>query len=99
MRGQRRPAHLNYPEDLIEFEAVDKHGRGCGNVEVDLEMPVVTSIGKFALMGATDDGGLWALLLQWEDEVAERWGVVKLSKDAILNCLPPGPRWKAIVLE
>ena len=54
--------------------------------------------GKFALLAATDDA-FWAVMLVWEDGMAERRGVVELSKSILDGCLPPGPRWKAVVLK
>lgn len=53
--------------------------------------------GKFALLIASDDS-FGALMLIWQDGIAERRGVAKLSKNVIDSCLPPGPRWKAIIL-
>jgi hypothetical protein len=75
---------------------MDKYGEACGTVYVDTDMPEIRE-GKFALLAANDDS-FWTLMVRWEDMVAERRGVAVLSKDVIDSCLPPGPRWKGIVL-
>lgn len=80
----------------IDYRAMDKYGESCGKVYVDTDMPEIRE-GKFALLAANDDS-FWALMVRWEDTVAERRGVAVLSKDIIDSCLPPGPRWRGIVL-
>jgi hypothetical protein len=85
-----------YPDGLVNYQAIDKYGKSCGTVNMDTTVPE-TGEGKFALLAASD-GNFWALMLMWKDGVAERRGVAILSKTVIDNCLPPGPRWKAVVL-
>ena len=74
----------------------DKDGNECGVLRKDEKMHG-PGVGKFAIVAAVDDG-LWALHLAWADGVAERRGIVKLNPTVLDNCLPPGPRWKAVVL-
>jgi hypothetical protein len=92
---RRAPTRKN-PMGLADCGAVDKYGESCGMVQMDTTVPEIGD-GKFALLAADDDG-FWALMLMWKDGVAERRGVAYLSKGVINVCLPPGPRWKAIVL-
>lgn len=39
-----------------------------------------------------------AILLEWKGPVAERRGCGTLDKRAFKDCLPPGPKWKEIIL-
>jgi len=84
------------PTGHVNFEAIDRYGEKCGTVEVDTIMAEATE-GKFALL-AVDEQEIWALMLKWEDDIAERRGVARLSKEVLDTCLPPGPRWKAVIL-
>jgi hypothetical protein len=77
-------------------EVLDRNGEKCGTIV----MNTTTSeevMGQFALL-AVDDQEFWALLLEWEDGITERRGMAKLRKPALVRCLPPGPRWKLVVL-
>jgi hypothetical protein len=96
LRLKRVPQAHGYPVGLVNYRAMDKYGESCGVVDMDTTVPEIGE-GKFALLAATGDS-FWALMLMWKDGVAERRGVAKLSKDVIGGCLPPGPRWKAVVL-
>ena len=96
LRLKRAPQAHGSSVGLVNYRAMDKYGESCGLVNMDTTVPEIGE-GKFALLAATDDS-FWALMLMWEDGVAERRGVAKLSKDVIDGCLPPGPRWKAVVL-
>jgi hypothetical protein len=93
---KRVPQAHGYPVSLANYQAMDKYGESCGVVDMDTTVPEIRE-GKFALLATTDDS-FWALMLMWKDGVAERCGVAKLSKDVIDRSLPPGPRWKAVVL-
>jgi hypothetical protein len=96
LRLKRAPQENGSSVGPINYQAMDKYGESCGTVYVDTDMPEIRE-GKFALLAAIDDT-FWALMVRWEDTVAERRGVAVLSKDVIDSCLPPGPRWKGIVL-
>lgn len=78
------------------WQAEGKNGEICGNVSLD-SMIADTTVGEFAILAAEEDS-FWALLLQWKNSIAERRGVVQLSRDVLNTSLPPGPLWKAIVL-
>jgi hypothetical protein len=93
---KRKSQRRRQPIGLVDYQAMDKYGKHCGVVEMDTAVPEMRE-SKFALLAADHDG-FWALLLMWKDGVAERRGVAQLSKHIIDRCLPPGPRWKAIVL-
>lgn len=96
LRLKRAPQENGSSVGPVNYQAMDKHGESCGTVYVDTDMPEIRE-GKFALLAANDDS-FWTLMVRWEDMVAERRGVAVLSKDVIDSCLPPGPRWKGIVL-
>ena len=93
-RGSRAKGFL---PGLVNYDAMDKFGKSCGKVKMDTIVPEMAE-GKFALLAVTDDN-FWALMLVWKDGVAERRGIVQLSKSVLDRCLPPGPRWKAITLR
>jgi hypothetical protein len=82
---------------IVNYHAMDRCGKSCGTVKMDTIVPEMAE-GKFVLLAATDDN-FWALMLVWKDGVAERRGIVQLSKSVLDRCLPPGPRWKAITLR
>jgi hypothetical protein len=84
------------PIGHVNLDAIDRFGERCGTVEVDTIVSAATQ-GKFALL-AVSEQKFWALMLKWEDGIAERRGLAILSKKVLKTCLPPGPRWKAIVL-
>jgi hypothetical protein len=80
----------------LKYTAIGNDGAPCGYVQMDKAISEIT-IGIFAIVAA-EDNGLWSLLLNRDNEIAERRGVVKLSSSALEKSLPPGPRWKAIAL-
>lgn len=96
LRLKKLPQEQGGPVGLVNYQAVDKYGESCGVVQMDTLVPEIIE-GKFALLIASDDS-FGALMLIWQDGIAERRGVAKLSKNVIDSCLPPGPRWKAIIL-
>jgi hypothetical protein len=96
LKKQSYRGESGLPTGHVNFEAIDRYGEKCGTVEVDTIMSEATG-GKFALL-AVNEQNFWALMLKWEDEIAERRGVARLSKEVLDTCLPPGPRWNAIVL-
>jgi hypothetical protein len=79
----------------LSFNVIDRLGATCGSVTG--EFTLKGSEQKFAIV-ASDETHFWALLLVWEDDIAERRGVARLPMEILETCLPPGPRWKAIVL-
>jgi hypothetical protein len=88
-----------YLKGHVNYEPIDRYGR---NLDGEVQMDMASSademqVGKFAIL-ASSNTKFWALLLKWENGVAERRGVVTLSKDVLEKCLDPGPRWRAIVL-
>jgi hypothetical protein len=83
-------------ENRHAFDVIDRYGTKCGTADIASTMPEAAE-GKFALL-TMYEGYFWAILLGWEDDIAERRGVARLSAEAIEVCLDPGPRWKAIVL-
>jgi hypothetical protein len=91
------PLHRDTPTNLIDFDAFDGLDRHCGTVDSDISLPVWTSEGQFILVAADVDGFL-ALMVKWEDGITERKGVIRLSSHSINYPLPPGLRWKCIVL-
>jgi hypothetical protein len=44
------------------------------------------------------EGDYYIMLLEWKGLVAERRGFGLLDTSALANCLPPGPKWKKIIL-
>lgn len=93
-------SHISgYPTDHVDYQPIDRYGRDLdGEVQMDMALPAdEMQVGKFAIVAASDTT-FWALLLKWENGVAERRGVVHLSKDVLERCPDPGPRWRAIVL-
>ena len=100
LRLKPKPYIPGYPTSHVNYEPIDRYGR---NLDGEVQMDMASSademqVGKFAIL-ASSNTKFWALLLKWEDGVAERRGVVTLSKDVLEKCLDPGPRWRAIVLE
>lgn len=67
---------------------------------MDAPLATASTEGQFALVTASGRDSFWALLLKWEDGIAERRGVVELEMGigGLSNALRPGPRWKVIVL-
>lgn len=89
---------IEYPPNLIDFDVIDRSGRKIGeDVSMDMAAPWEAQVRQFAII-LSSDTEVWALLLKWEDDVAERRGIVILPKDALDRCLDPGARWKAIAL-
>jgi hypothetical protein len=84
------------PPAYVYFEAIDRYGEKCGTVTIDTTLSEAAE-GKFALL-AVNEQEFWALMLKWDDEIAERRGVARLSKAVLDTCLSPGPRWKAVAL-
>jgi hypothetical protein len=78
------------------FDVINKYGTKCGRADMASAASEVTE-GQFALVNICQRS-FWALVLGWEDGIAVRRGVAKLSEEAIEASLEPGPRWKAIVL-
>jgi hypothetical protein len=99
-RRLRDPAHHDLPDNLLDFDVLTTYDDVCGLVDVDTPLSVTTTEAQFALMAATGRDVFWALMLKWEEGIAERRGIVKLEmgKGGLSNALPPGPRWKMIVL-
>ncbi|KAF2095083.1 HET-domain-containing protein [Rhizodiscina lignyota] len=86
------------PRRRYNLEVVNETGQRHGVIDMDSTGDDESQQGKFALIAAVDDG-FWALLLKFDDNgMAERRGVVKLSKDVLEHSLPPGPRWREVIL-
>jgi len=78
------------------FEVVNQTGRKCGTAEMESPILVANEI-EFAIIlqhGTT----FWALALKWENGIAERCGITRLSSEAVETWLLPDLRWKAITL-
>lgn len=88
---------LRIVENRHAFDVIDRYGTKCGTADMASTISEATE-GKFALL-AMYEGYFWAIVLGWEDDIAERRGVARLSTEAIEACLDPGPRWRAIVLR
>ena len=87
------------PKDVlgvVNYQAINMYDESCGEVIMDEANPAITE-GKFALLAAHEEN-FWAIMLIWKDGIAERRGVANLSGHVINSCLPPGARWKAVVL-
>lgn len=80
---------------LRDYHTVDEYGRHHGIVHMDV-MESGINEGKFALL-ATSHDTIFALMLVWTGEVAERWGIAELSMTAI-DASSSRPRWKKVVL-
>lgn len=74
-------------EPDIQFAAIDEHGRNCGSAEIPGTV-VDGDRAQIALICELD-GVFWGLVLEWNDDVAERCGVARLNKDIKEVCLTP----------
>jgi hypothetical protein len=83
-----------YPLGHVDYDLIDRNGTNMQSyVSIDMDISAdKISVAHFAIL-ATSVREYWALLLTWEDAVAERQGIVTLDKDALSVCLDPGPRW------
>jgi len=90
--------YLKEENRYYNWTARDRNDEPCGQVFLDLASPTTsTGEGQLAILAETAHE-FWALLLQWEDGIAERRGTALLSLDVLERCLPPGPHWTAVVL-
>jgi hypothetical protein len=48
--------------------------------------------------GNTESTTYFAMLLQWDEPIAQRRGSGEVEKSAITQGWPPGPKWKQIIL-
>ncbi|QDS70265.1 hypothetical protein FKW77_007657 [Venturia effusa] len=81
----------------IQFAAIDDYNRECGSVQMSGSVAHDDSSVQVALI-CQRAGIIWGIVLKWNNDVAERCGIAKLSANITEVCLAPGPRWKAIVL-
>jgi hypothetical protein len=79
------------------LDCIDKKGRKCGTVVADEPISDLTGA-KFVLVAVLNDQ-FQAIMVRWRDEVAERCAFAQLNMNVLDSCLPPGPRWKPVVLS
>jgi hypothetical protein len=78
------------------LEIVDQTGRKCGIAEMESPVPVANEIELAIILQHKTT--FWALALKWEDGIAKRCGITRLSSKAVETWLLPDLRWKAITL-
>ncbi|KAI9688356.1 MAG: hypothetical protein M1822_001305 [Bathelium mastoideum] len=89
--------HVTAADPVSKCDAGDGEGLRCGDVSLDMPLAHTSAKATFALL-AQSNRGFWALMLEWKDGIAERRGQAILSPDVLDRCLPPGPRWRTIIL-
>ena len=86
--------------------ALDNHNRvsfTASQLTKPLELIVLSGVSELGASyvcsgSAGDHAEYYVMLLDWDEEVAERCGVGTVRNDGLLNSFKPGPAWKEITL-